>query len=267
MALFARTVARLASVVAQYAQTETGQARLQTLEHARLLSAEYSRWADLLFDPEILDQLHWSNEAGRYADYGLHTDAVHLQMPARPTEPRSSPENEEEPKPIRITDKPATLKLVTSSSGYLSLFPLLLRILPPNSPRLDRILSELESDDIWTEHGLRSLSRSSPLYMKSNTKDDPPYWRGAIWINMNYLAVRSLRYYSANARTPTDVASRAQKLAVRLSRNLARTVLGELERTGYLWEQYDDNTGRGQRVHPFSGWTSLVALTVSSDAY
>lgn len=137
--------------------------------------------------------------------------------------------------------------------------------MPPNSPRLDSLLTLLESEDIWTEHGLRSLSRSSPLYMKSNTKDDPPYWRGAIWINMNYLAVRSLRYYSANSRTPTDVASRAHHLAARLSRNLARTVLGELERTGYMWEQYNDNTGRGQRVHPFSGWTSLVALTISSD--
>ncbi|VDP79487.1 unnamed protein product [Echinostoma caproni] len=262
MALFARTVARLASLVAQYAQTETGQGHLQKLEEARLLAADYSGWADLLMDMNNLDQLHWSDAAGRYGDYGLHTDTVRLQMPAQ----SALEEGAEEPKATRVVDKPPIPQLITTSPGYLTLFPLLLRIIPPNSPRLGRLLDDLASEDIWTEHGLRSLSRSSPFYRKSNTKEDLPYWRGAIWINMNYLAVKSLRYYATHSRTPTDVASRANQLAVRLSQNLVRTVLGELERTGYMWEQYDDNTGRGQRGHPFAGWTALVALIISPDA-
>lgn len=33
-------------------------------------------------------------------------------------------------------------------------------------------------------------SRSASLYQRHNTEHDPPYWRGAIWINVNYLAVQ-----------------------------------------------------------------------------
>lgn len=33
-------------------------------------------------------------------------------------------------------------------------------------------------------------SRTASLYGRHNTEHDPPYWRGAIWINVNYLAVQ-----------------------------------------------------------------------------
>lgn len=33
-------------------------------------------------------------------------------------------------------------------------------------------------------------SQSASLYQQRNTEHDPPYWRGAIWINVNYVTVQ-----------------------------------------------------------------------------
>ena len=45
--------------------------------------------------------------------------------------------------------------------------------------------------------------------------------------------------------------------------NLLGTMLDEWKRTGYFWEQYDPESGRGQRTHPFNGWSSLAALMLA----
>lgn len=80
---------------------------------------------------------------------------------------------------------------------YVGLFPLLMRMLPPGSPRLDAVLSQLRSEaELWTPYGLRSLSAASSIYNQSNTEHDAPYWRAPVWLNVNYLALASLKHYS-----------------------------------------------------------------------
>lgn len=113
----------------------------------------------------------------RYADYGYHTDFVELQRP-KPS-PRSQTYQNLEM--VRVTLKAPEHRLVDSTYGYVSLFPFLLQILDPESPKLNRTLTDIQNPRlIWTKYGLRSLAESSPLYNTWNTEHDPPYWRGQV---------------------------------------------------------------------------------------
>lgn len=81
---------------------------------------------------------------------------------------------------------------------YVSLFPMLLRLIPPDAPQLGATLTHLRNPaHIWSDYGLRSLSKSASLYHARNTEHDPPYWRGPIWMNINYLACAALHYYGS----------------------------------------------------------------------
>jgi mannosyl-oligosaccharide glucosidase len=72
--------------------------------------------------------------------------------------------------------------------GYISLFPFLTGLVGPDSPKLGAVLDLIgDEDELWSEHGLRSLSKKDEFY---HTGED--YWRGPVWININYLALTQL---------------------------------------------------------------------------
>lgn len=119
---------------------------------------------------------------------------------------------------------------------------------------------------LWSPHGLRSLSASDLFYSQPNAPGDAPYWRGAIWVNINFLALRALKYYSTKPQATVELQERTGNLYTELRTNLLETILGEWKRTGSLWEHYNDATGRGMRSHPFTGWTALV-LNIMAEQY
>uniref|UniRef100_A0A4W4FL06 Mannosyl-oligosaccharide glucosidase n=2 Tax=Electrophorus electricus TaxID=8005 RepID=A0A4W4FL06_ELEEL len=95
-----------------------------------------------------------------------------------------------------------------------------------------------------------------------NTEHDAPYWRGAIWININYLAIRALHHYSTKEGPYRDMAI---VLYQELRTNIINNVYKQYQDTGYIWEQYNDSTGRGQGSHPFTGWSALVVLIMAEE--
>ncbi|KAJ9596409.1 hypothetical protein L9F63_012572 [Diploptera punctata] len=229
-------------------------------EIAKLLNRneqKYTNTYSYLSDNKLLDELHWSSNSESYSDFGLHTDAVVLKCPPPPKSPPGYqvPQNLEK---IRIVLKDPELRFVDSTFGYVSLFPFLLQIIDVNSPKLNKVLDDIKNPELlWTNYGLRSLAKSAPMYMKKNTEHDPPYWRGPVWINLNYLAVRALNYYS---KKEGPYSQKSKLIYNELRSNLINNIMKEFKRTGYVWEQYNDKTGEGQRSRPFTGWTSLVVL-------
>ncbi|GAB5369467.1 hypothetical protein AAMO2058_001407000 [Amorphochlora amoebiformis] len=148
--------------------------------------------------------------------------------------------------------------------GYVNLFPLLLRILAPSSPHLSALMTTIrDPQHLWSPYGILSLSKSSRFHERGNAPGDAPYWRGAIWIPINYLTVSALYYY-AGVEGPYK--GQAKALYDELRNNLIRNMFSEYKRTGYLWEQYNSKTGKGQRSHPFTGWSALI-VSIMAERY
>ncbi|KAK4127570.1 glycoside hydrolase family 63 protein [Parathielavia appendiculata] len=172
-----------------------------------------------------LDDLHWSEKDGCYCD--------------------------------ATVDEFEENKLVCHK-GYISLFPFLMGLLRPDSPKLGRLLQLMgDEEELWSPHGLRSLSKRDELY---GTKEN--YWRSPVWININYLGIVQL-YNVATLEGPHK--ETARDLYSRLRKNIVDTVYKSWEETGFAWEQYNPETGKGQRTQHFTGWTSLVVKIMAME--
>ncbi|KKY36576.1 putative mannosyl-oligosaccharide glucosidase [Diaporthe ampelina] len=142
--------------------------------------------------------------------------------------------------------------------GYVSLFPLLMGLMKADHPHLPAVLDLLsDPHKLWSRQGLRSLSSEDHGYRK-----DEDYWRGAVWMNINVLAVQRLRAVGleGHQRPPTAIQERALTLAAELRDRVVKTVYRNYQQTGFAWEQYDDKTGKGRHSRAFTGWTACVIM-------
>ena len=116
-------------------------------------AADFSKYDEAI--TRNIDDLHWSDKEKTYCDATIDDYEEHA---------------------------------LVCHKGYISIFPFLTGLVDKDSKRLGAILDLMSDEEgLWTDFGLRSLSKSDEFY---HTAED--YWRGPIWINMNYLAVSQL---------------------------------------------------------------------------
>lgn len=142
--------------------------------------------------------------------------------------------------------------------GYVSIFPLLMGLMKADHPHLPAVLDLLsDPHKLYSRQGLRSLSSEDHGYRK-----DEDYWRGAVWMNINVLAVQRLRAVGleGHQRPPTAVQEKALTIAAELRDRVVKTVHRNYQQTGFAWEQYDDKSGRGRHSRAFTGWTACVIM-------
>jgi mannosyl-oligosaccharide glucosidase len=134
---------------------------------------------------------------------------------------------------------------------------MLFGLIPVDSPRLNHVLDLMENASLlYSSFGLRSLARSDDMF---GTVDN--YWRGPIWVNINFLTLRALnRYYTSDG----PYAERAKTIYSTLRRNLIGNLYKNWKKNGGdLYENYNAISGSGQGQHPFAGWTSLLVLIMA----
>ncbi|RKP18928.1 glycoside hydrolase, partial [Rozella allomycis CSF55] len=142
--------------------------------------------------------------------------------------------------------------------GYISILPLLLGIVDcSDKERLQKLFETMQNPEkLNSPFGLRSLSLKDELY---GTEEN--YWRGAIWINMNYLALKSLKNNYMHESCPLK--DQAKDIYDDLRTKIINTMTRSYEKTGTIWENYSPENGNGQRSKHFTGWSSLIVLIIS----
>ncbi|OJD18004.1 hypothetical protein AJ78_01961 [Emergomyces pasteurianus Ep9510] len=165
-----------------------------------------------------IDDLHWDKDAQIYCDATIDEYEEHVHV---------------------------------CHKGYVSILPFMTGLIPTDSPRLGPILDLIKDpEELWSDFGIRSLSKKDEFYGTAEN-----YWRSPIWININYLILKNLLDV---ATVPGAHQNQARQMYTELRKNIVENVFNQWKKTGFAWEQYNPETGAGQRTQHFTGWTSLV---------
>ena len=206
---------------------------MKNIAHILELEADEAKYAEIEKKTvENLDLLHWSEKAHAYCD-------------------------------VTLDDEGDEEMMLVCHEGYISLLPFALKMMPSDSPRLKDVLKLMsDPEKLFSAYGLRSLSKQDPYFGAGEN-----YWRGKVWLNINYLCLDAIKHYFPEVIEGSQQSSQlgdreaskiAQKLYSQLRENLVNNVYNNWKDTNYVYENYDPITGRGTGSVQFTGWTSLI---------
>jgi glycogen debranching enzyme len=137
-------------------------------------------------------------------------------------------------------ERTGELVRVKSIAGFI---PLWLGIVPPD--RAARLVNEhlLNPTEFWIPFPIATYARTEPDYYQEK-RGNECNWRGTAWVPTNYMVFHGL--------LKQGFVEAAEQLAYRTF----EMALGE-ETTR---EYYNGETGAGQGLYPFWGWSTLAYL-------
>lgn len=182
---------------------------------------------------ENLKTLHWDDDQKLFCDITFNDDAN--------------------------TDE--ALRKFVCHEGYVSLLPFAVKLIPHTDvERLKHILDSMSNTtNLLSPYGIRSLSKTDEYYDTGEV-----YWRGPIWLNINYLCLDALEYYFLESPLKKsegqneELFLQARTLYKQLRQNIIDNVYKIWKKDGYVYEQYNHKNGKGSGVQHFTGWTALV---------
>ena len=111
--------------------------------------------------------------------------------------------------------------------------------------------NNLTPERLWSDHGVRSLSKDEPMYAPEVRRGNPSNWLGPIWLVANYIVWEMLRKRGRN------------DLASQLAKNVTTMLDDDLAANGKFHEYYSPETGLGVNAPGFMSWNALAALMES----
>ena len=138
------------------------------------------------------------------------------------------------------SEKTGELNKVKSVAGFI---PLWVGVATPE--RAERLIKEhlLNPAEFWTKYPVATWSKSEPDYHQEKLGNESS-WMGSTWIPTNYMVFRGLIRYGYT------------EIAQELADKTFELVVSEVD----LREYYNGETGAGQGLSPFWGWSSLGYL-------
>ncbi len=110
----------------------------------------------------------------------------------------------------------------------------------------------LNKNKLWSNYGIRTLSKDDPGYNNENKIKPHSNWQGPIWVISNYFYTQALIRYGF------------QKKSVEVVKKIAEICIDDIKKSGGMHENYDAENGKPLAAPNFISWNLLLPEMLES---